>query len=233
MHNPEVVIDPSVRALYPDIVVGIVIAHGLDNETACPECDALLASEIEQTAARLGGVEDIPGLPEIAPWRTAYAAFGVKPSKFRSSIEAMLRSCASGRLGGVNPLVDLYNTVSLRHRLPVGGEDLAAIEGPLRLTRAEGGEPFFTIGSGEDQPSAPGEVVWRDDAGIVCRCFNWRESDRTKLTPATTNAVLVIESVAPNGAATVRAACDDLAALISNHLGATTRIVGLPDDDVT
>ncbi|MFM9108727.1 MAG: B3/4 domain-containing protein [Chloroflexota bacterium] len=222
--DPTVSIDQSVRDLFPEVAVAVLVARGLDNASPCPACDDLLAAEIAAAAARAAGVEDFAALPEIAPWRAAYAAFGVKPSKFRSSIEAMLRSAASGRLGGVNPLVDLYNTVSLRHRVPVGGEDLAAIEGPLRLTRAAGGESFFTIGSAEDQPAIPGEVVWRDDAGIVCRCFNWREADRTRLTPATTDAVLVIESVTPGGAAAARAACDDLAGLVERHLGAATSV---------
>lgn len=218
-------IDQSVRDLYPNVLVGLVIARGIDNSAACPACEDLLRAEIDATAARLASVEDYASLPEIAPWRAAYAAFGVKPSKFRSSIEGLLRSAASGRLGSVNPLVDLYNVISLRHRTPVGGEDLATIDGPLRLTRAEGGEHFLTIGATEEQPPLPGEVIWRDDIGGVCRCFNWREADRTKLTSATTDAVLVIESVVPDGESTVRAACDDLAALITQHLGGTTGVL--------
>jgi DNA/RNA-binding domain of Phe-tRNA-synthetase-like protein len=222
--SPTVSIDQSVRDLFPDVTVGIIVARGIANAAACPECEAILLAAIGETAAALGENADFANLPEIAPWRAAYAAFGVKPSKFRSSIEALLRSAASGRLGGVNPLVDLYNSVSLRHRVPAGGEDLATIVGPLRLTRAEGGESFFTIGAAEDQPAIPGEVLWRDDAGAVCRCFNWREADRTKLTAGTTDAVLVIESVVPGGEARVRAACDDLATLIERHLGGTTEV---------
>jgi len=114
--------------------------------------------------------------------------------------------------------------VSLEHRVPCGGEDLATIAGALRLDRAAGGEPFAPVGSEESLPALPGEVVWRDDAGIVCRCFNWREADRTCLRPGTTDAVLVIESVVPGGEAAVRAACDDLAARIARHLGGATEI---------
>jgi DNA/RNA-binding domain of Phe-tRNA-synthetase-like protein len=221
----EVSIDQTVRDLYPDVVAGIVVVRGIDNSGPCPACDELLAAAIAETAAAFSGETDFAGLPEVAPWRAAYAAFGVKPSKFRSSIEGLLRSAAGGRLAPVNPLVDLYNSVSLRHRLPTGGEDLAAIEGALRLTRAEGGEPFFTIGSNEDQPAVPGEVVWRDDVGIVCRCFNWREADRTRLTPGTRDAVLVIESVVPDGAAAVQSACEDLGSLVAAHLGGETAVL--------
>lgn len=221
----ETRIEPAVREVFPDIVVGIVVARGIDNRTDGPGAEAAqgeLERAIAAAAEGLQGEVDWAALPAVAPWRAAYAAFGVKPSKFRSSIEALLRSAASGRLGSVNPLVDLYNAVSLEHRVPCGGEDLATIDGALRLDRAAGGEPFTPVGSEELLPALPGEVVWRDDAGIVCRCFNWREADRTCLRPHTTDAVLVIESVAPGGAEAVRAACDDLAARVTRCLGGET-----------
>ena len=74
-------------------------------------------SDVAETAAEIGNAE-IPTMPSVAPWRLAYQAFGVKPSKFKSSIENLLRSASSGRLRSINPLVDLYNVVSLRHQLP-------------------------------------------------------------------------------------------------------------------
>ena len=43
---------------------------------------------------------------------------------------------AGERLPRINALVDTYNAVSLRHVIPVGGEDLDALEGDLRLVAA-------------------------------------------------------------------------------------------------
>lgn len=31
-----------------------------------------------------------------------------------------------------------------------------------------------------DNP-APGEVIWRDDLGVTCRRWNWRQCNRTRL----------------------------------------------------
>ena len=41
----------------------------------------------------------------------------------------------------------------------------------------------------------PGEVVWRDDAGVTCRRWNWRQCTRTRLTAATTRAVFVVDTL--------------------------------------
>jgi DNA/RNA-binding domain of Phe-tRNA-synthetase-like protein len=174
-------------------------------------------------AERLAGGE-IGSLPEVEPWRQAYAAFGLKPSKFRSSLETLLRSALSGRLRSISPLVDLYNATSLKHRLPCGGEDLGTLEGDLRLTRALGDEEFIPLGGTASEPPQPGVVIYRDDRGVICNAWNWREADRTKLTEATTDAFLCLESLTADGDAALREACQDLAELVIRHLGGTVRI---------
>lgn len=210
-------------ALFPDATVAIAAIRGVDNTVNDPEIWPMLEVEIARAAESIGAGE-ISQHPAVAPWRAAFAQFGVKPSKYRSSIEAMLRSAQSGRLRSINPLVDLYNTISLRHLLPVGGEDLSKISGDVRLTRAIGDEHFQPLGADTPEPPPAGAVIYRDDEGVICSCWNWREAERTMLTPETTDAVLVIESIPPLDADAARIAIDDLAALVERHLGGTAVI---------
>jgi DNA/RNA-binding domain of Phe-tRNA-synthetase-like protein len=216
-------IEEPFRGLFPEALIGIVVASGIDNRRAEEEARAELAAAVAQVTPAIDGHE-LAAHPAVAPWREAYRRFGVKPSRHRSSIEGLLRSVPAGGPRSINPLVDLYNAVSLRHMLPCGGEDLAAVRGDMRLTLAAGGESFVPLGSAEESPPLPGEVVYADDAGIICRAWNWREAERTKLTPETTRAVLVIEALPPRTAGDLLAACGDLAESVSNHLGASCRI---------
>lgn len=220
---PEFRIEPDVLELFPEVTIAIAIVRGIDNRVDDPEIWPMLQTEIERAADAVRDLE-IGKLPAVAPWRAAYARFGVKPSKFHSSIEALLRSAQSGRLRSINPLVDLYNTISLRHSLPAGGEDLAKVVGDVRLTRARGDEFFVRLGATEPEPPPVGAVIYRDDDGVICSCWNWREAERTMLTPETTDAVLVIESVPPFDPAAARIAMDDLVALAGRHLGGTARV---------
>ena len=214
-------LDPSVTALLPELCVGVIIASGFDNRRSGEQSAALLAQAAEQVRQLVGDAE-IPALPEIAPWREAYRAFGVKPSKYRSSIEGLYRSAVAGSVRSINPLVDLYNVVSLQAGSPCGGEDLAALQGDIQLTRATGGESFIPLGMEEDQPPIPGEIIYRDETGAFCRCLNWREADRTKLTEETTNAILCMELLDPARTEDIQRACEELAALIETLLGGTT-----------
>ncbi len=216
-------IDPSFGELFPAVVIGTIWARGLDNSLHATECAALLEAAARGAAERLGDA-DMATHSAVAPWREAYRTFGAKPAKFRSSIENLLRSARAGSTRSINPLVDLYNAVSLRFMLPCGGEDLGAVRGDIVLTRAAGGEHFVPLGAVEEQPPQPGEVIYRDEVGVICRCWNWREADRTKLTEATTDAFLCIEGIPPMGEREVRAACDELAGLVRRHLGGETEV---------
>lgn len=218
----QLVVTEAFWALFPTARIGVVTARELDNTGGAAGAAVLLADEASRQAAALSGVE-MAAHPAVAPWRAAYARFGMKPSQYRSSIESLLRAAQAERVRSISPLVDLYNAVSLRHALPCGGEDLAAVVGDVQLTRAAGGEPFRTIGASDDDPARAGEVIYRDDVGAICRCWNWREADRTKLTARTRDAVLVVEALPEHPPALLDAALADLAALMAQHLGAQTR----------
>src|SRR5262249_2589701 len=163
--------------------------------------------------------------PSVAAWREAYRAFGAKPKDHPSSIENLLRRVAKGQpLRSVNRLVDLYNVVSLRHFVPVGGEGLGAVAGDVELRFAGEEEPAVRLlGEPEARAPKPGEVIYADRAGALCRRWNWKEADRTKLTEATTRGFLVIEALPPVGRSELDAALADLKALVLEHCGGTVR----------
>jgi DNA/RNA-binding domain of Phe-tRNA-synthetase-like protein len=208
--------------LFPEARIGLVFVTGINNRVQAAEIAEILARQITEAASLLPD-DDIAAHPAIAPWREAYARFGVKPSKTRSSIENLLRSAKAGRLRSINPLVDLYNSVSLSWQLPVGGEDLNTIVGDIVLTRADGTESFTPLGTDVNEPPPAGAVIYRDDLGVICSCWNWREADRTKLTEATTRAVLVIESIPPLDPANLDLALDALANRVVARLGGAAR----------
>jgi DNA/RNA-binding domain of Phe-tRNA-synthetase-like protein len=209
---------------FPDVVLGIVIARGIDNSGEDGEVLATLRREEERVRRELAGIQ-VSEHPHVAPWREAYRAFGAKPKDYPSSIENLIRRVLKGQtLRPINTLVDLYNTISLRYLIPVGGEDLSVSEGDLLLTRAGHNEPpVLLLGEPEPRAPRPGEVIYKDDRGAICRRWNWKEADRTKLTPATRHAFLAVEGLPPVGRDVVDQAAQELARLIRTHCGGEVR----------
>jgi DNA/RNA-binding domain of Phe-tRNA-synthetase-like protein len=221
-------IEPAIFERFPGLALGVVAARGIDN-TGQPEA---LAAALRRAEAGVVATID-PGKlaehPRITPWREAYRAFGAKPKDYPSSIENLLRRVAKGHvLPAINPLVDLYNGVSLRHLLPIGGEDLDQVSGDVVLRFAgEFEPPVVLLGDAEAKPPKPGEVIYADDVGAICRRFNWREADRTKLTAATRNAVLMIEALPPVSRDELANALAELADGVREHTGGTVTTVVL------
>ncbi|MEA2453872.1 MAG: hypothetical protein QOI45_134 [Thermoleophilaceae bacterium] len=189
----EVRVDPAVHAAHPDYVALVLVASGIANGPTDAGSDAQLAAA--EAHLRSSGLAKAPDHPHIAAWRAAFSAFGAKPSRYPTSAEALIGRVLKGRpLPRVNALVDLYNSVSVRHVVPLGGEDADRLKGPLRLSIATGDEPFDPRADGSDvEHAAPGEIVWRDDRGVTCRRWNWRQGRRTQLTDATTRAFFVFD----------------------------------------
>lgn len=216
-------IEPAVAALRPDYRVLLVAADGILPGPSDEFSEAALARAQDEARAALAGtpVED---LPHVAAWREAYRAFGAKPQRTRHSLEALLRR-VDGGLPRINRLTDLYNAISVRHQIPLGGEDLDRYVGPPRLARATGDEDFDTTAAGETVVEHPdiGEVVWRDDAGVTCRRWNWRQCRRTALTEQTTTALFILDALDPLTDSQLAAAGDELAADL-RRLGPQVRV---------
>lgn len=210
----EVHVDPAIHDRHPDYVALVLVATGIGNGPSDAASEAQLAAAEAQL--RASGVQKATEHPHIASWRAAFSAFGAKPSRFPSSAEALMtRVLKGGELPRVNVLVDLYNAVSARHALPLGGEDADRLEGALRLTVAAGDEPFDPRGDGVDvEHAAPGEVVWRDDRGVTCRRWNWRQGRRTQLTETSTRAFFVFDRLDGLALDELDAAAGELSALL-------------------
>jgi DNA/RNA-binding domain of Phe-tRNA-synthetase-like protein len=208
---------PEVFALRPDYRALLIAISGIPTGPSDASSEDMLASA-EAHARSAMESQAVNDIPHVAAWRDAYKAFGSKPNKFRNSLEALTRRIsAPGKepatgLPRVNRLTDIYNAISVKHQIPLGGEDLDKYEGAPVLVRAKGTEVFATTANGETVEEHPdvGEVVWCDDAGVTCRRWNWRQGPRTALTDQTTKVLFILDALKPCDDAALQKAGDEL-----------------------
>ena len=217
----KITVENEFWALFPEAQISVLVVKGLDNSVDESK-DPYFKSLLEKGAKRASDFipdENFAQNDVIQEWRQAFGQFKTKKGA-RSSIEALLKRVSQGReFNPINPLVDIYNSVSLSYAVPCGGEDLDKIAGGLYLGKAKGGEAFFPLGSETDAPALPEEIIYYDDEGAVCRCLNWREAQRTMLTEDTKDAILVIEAINGEQAARAKSAMTELQTLIEDYFG--------------
>ena len=229
----KVTVENEFWELFPQAQISIMVAKGLDNsvdESKDPYFKSLLDKGSKRAEDFIVD-ETFTQNDVIQEWRGAFSKFKTKKGA-RSSIEALLKRVSQGReFNPINPLVDIIIVYHFPMPFLVVVKILPKIQGGLHLGKAQGGEAFFPLGAETDAPALPEEIIYYDNEGAVCRCFNWREAQRTMLTEGTTDAVLVIEAINEDQAKRAQAAMQELQHLVEDYFGVKGEITHLTIDN--
>ncbi len=217
MPIPRFHITPAVRDL--GVRGAFAVLTDLDNRQE-PEGLAAWRDDLMQRlrAELTAGFVDAD--PTLAGFRALHDRIGRSNRRFPASAEALVALFQrKGLVPAINPLVDLYNGVSLETRLSLGAHDLATIEGDITLRMTDGTERFVPLGARAAEPVPAGEYGYVDERGeILCR-LEHRQCERTKVTAATTQAFYIVQGNAATPAAMIEAALDRLVSLTTAHCG--------------
>ncbi|HEX7222864.1 MAG TPA: phenylalanine--tRNA ligase beta subunit-related protein [Candidatus Limnocylindrales bacterium] len=210
--------DPAILERFPTIRGGVIHATGLTNGPSPAALRTAFDAEQQATLARIGDTP-LSEIPSLAAWRRTFRGFGVDPTAYRSAAEALLRRLTKqGSIPSINTLVDIGNLVSIRYGLPVAMFDQRQITGTTTVRFATGEESFTDLGSGEREEPDKGEVIFVDDAGLVCaRRWCWRQSAESASGPDTEEVLVTVEGHHDAARADVDAAVRDLELLLTAH----------------
>jgi DNA/RNA-binding domain of Phe-tRNA-synthetase-like protein len=210
----------EILARYPNVVGGVILAHGLTNSPTSKQLLDAYREEQQTTLKRLGDTP-LSKLPSISAWRGAFRAFGVEPTQYRCAAEALLRRLTKkGDIPSINTLVDLGNLVSIRYALPIAVVDTRAVQGPITVHFADGSERFTNLGQTEVDLPTPGEVIFSDETGMgIARRWCWRQSEQSAAQLATTDVIITVEGHHPQARQDIIAALTDLQTLLETYAG--------------
>lgn len=206
-------IAPGFRALSILVEAAPITQPDVASAALAQACQQVLSDDVAWAEAHL------------STWDDVFRAFGAKPKRTPCSASALRkRVLKAGVLPPLDPVVDIYNAISIRYAIPVGGENLAAYAGAPRLTLAEGNEPFDTLKEGQpviEYPDA-GEVIWRDDIGVTCRRWNWRQGVRTRLDSQAQHMWFILESLPSMPLSALQEAGDELVSNLQRLMPGST-----------
>lgn len=216
----KLIVDNTFWSIFPQAKIYTLVVNDLNNHI--PDNSdkyQIMLNQAETEAKQYLTAKEFKDNIVIAEWREVLSKFKKKKGA-RSSIEALLKRVSQGKVfNPINPLVDIYNSVSLEYAVPCGGEDLDQIAGQMHLGVASGNEDFYPLGAEKSDPPRAGEVIYYDENGAVCRSLNWRDGKRTMLTEDTTNAILIMEAVTADQKERAEQAIQALKKKIATELG--------------
>ncbi|WP_432089565.1 B3/B4 domain-containing protein [Streptomyces sp. bgisy095] len=210
---------PAVAEAFPGTRIALVTATGLRGRVLWPRTAEAVA-ELERRLADGTWLPADETDPRIEAWHAAYRSFGTNPRRVRPSVDALGRRLAKkGALPRINPAVDSYNTVSVRHGLPAGAFDLDHVTGDVDIRPAHGTEAFTPLGEPDTvETPRPGEIVYADAVGILTRHWNHRDAHRTRVTEDSTRVVFALETLrADHDGRLLDTAADELRDLLAPH----------------
>ena len=182
-------VEDKLFSIFPELEIGVLVCE-IDNKRYGEDKLEIVLEEIRTNFP----YNNPQGHPHIKVWREAFNKLGISASKYYSSIESLLRRVLKGGpFPRINPVVDLYNEISLKYLVPMGGHAIAPIDGNITLCFAEGHETFIPMECGEPEVVDKGEVIYKDEKEVLTRRWVWRQCNKDKVTVDTKYVFMPID----------------------------------------
>jgi DNA/RNA-binding domain of Phe-tRNA-synthetase-like protein len=192
-------LDEGLKARISGVTFGMVTINGV----TVRERDERLWRQIEALCLQQGrefALDRLSEYEQITSVRGLQKSFGFDPTRYRPSSEALLRRVLKGQgLYQINSAVDVNNLCSLEYLLPMCVYDLRHVVGRVVVRVGEPGEEYPGIGRQVFQ--AAHKVIIADDNGIMGSTVS--DSERTRVTTATTDILMAIYAPADREPRTV------------------------------
>ena len=204
---------------YPDVHIGVIVGRGINNKSSYRQLAQLQRDALNIARHQIGDQAPTKH-PHISSWRSIYKSFGTKPGDYRPSAENLIRrALKTGELPHINTAVDLYNVISVKYLIPMGGFDLDQIDGSITLRKSVGGESFTPLGSHGPEATYSGEIVYADDSRILTRRWNYRDAVHTRITEDTINLIMFLDAAPEIAVDVVETAMAEYMALLGDACG--------------
>jgi len=185
----EVIWSAEVLTKFPELAVCVGTISGIRNEKENDQLRQLRKTVYEEVNAKYD-VEALKDNPTVRAFRDFYWNLDIDPTKTRPSGEALLRRVLNGNeLPNISAAVDAYNLASMQTIIPISGFDKDRLNPPFHVRFAEN-ETFTGIGMDKPMLLTKKMLVLTDEKQVLC-VYPYRDSDHTKITLQTRNAVII------------------------------------------
>lgn len=178
----HVLVEKNIIDTYPDLKIFSFIV----------ELNTQEKIQIDNIDSNLILPDSISNIPVISQWRGIYRHMGIKPTKYYSSIEALLKRYKKGNWRTGNHFIDLYNNFSIHSMAPMGAYDCDKLQ-ELKLRFARKNDIYHPLHSTSDFEIDDSKIVYAQFNKIACWAINHRDSEEFCVTSQTSKVLIVSE----------------------------------------
>jgi DNA/RNA-binding domain of Phe-tRNA-synthetase-like protein len=200
-------VSDSWKTTYPGAVAGALVVRGVSNPTHHAGLDQRIATWDVELRTRFRG-SDRTAL-RAHPILQAYAAY-YRPFRKTYHVELQLESVLfkAKAMPRSPALVAAMVAAELKNGLLTAGHDLAAVEMPVTLGVAAGGERYRLL-NGREEALKTGDMMMADRQGVISSVLSGPDQ-RTRITPETRQIFFAVYAPPGIGAPPVRHHLADL-----------------------
>ncbi len=125
----------------------------------------------------------------------------------------------------INPLVDIYNLISMDTKLALGAHDLDKTDGNITLRLTHGDENYIPLGSIEAKEVKAGIYSYIDDANDIICYSEIRQVDKTKVTEESKDVFFIVQGNQATTDKYVEDVAKELITVVTYYLGGTGEIL--------
>jgi len=207
------------KKFHPQLRIAFIYVKNINNKKNLKESEHLL-HEIEELTRLEFHPESLKTHGLIAPWVVAQKEFGKEATHYHTSVERLIKIVLRNKsVKSEDVLTNLLNYLSLKHVVPVGGDDFKRIHGNLEFKVAKGREklsPLVFVKSGA--------FYYHDQKGVLGTKFDFIKSPRTKIKEDTTSSLIHIEVVPPVKKEELNEMIAEVQQLVESFCGGTSQV---------
>jgi DNA/RNA-binding domain of Phe-tRNA-synthetase-like protein len=200
------------KSAFPGAHAGILVMQNVANPPASPKLDRLKDELVADLRLRYGAADRaaLGSMPVLQAYTAYYKRF-----KKTYHVQHQLESVAwKGRdLPRAAALVEAMFMAELKDLLLTAGHDLDALQLPVRLDTARGGESY-TLLRGDPAELKEGDMYMLDGEGIISSILYGPDA-RTQINPDTHRAFFAVYAPVGIEAEAVRRHLEEIAAYVS------------------
>lgn len=212
------VLDIGVKILF-------VVVEGLDNREASPEWLAYRDRRIAELAETWRDL-DVKADPILEGFNILHDNAHVKRHHNVPAPNNLIKLLKKrSTLAFINPVVDVYNLVSLETKLALGAHDMDRVDGNFTLRFTDGTERFVPLGLTDPVPVKPHEYCYCDDANeVLCR-LEVRQVNKTAVDERTRRSAFIVQGNEATSDEYLREGAERLVEAITSNCGGEGRVV--------